>query len=196
MDIFKSVNAKTAGDFCLEIYQKMGLLDGIEVAKSSDRGFREKAIDLAGEYFADVEYEGEVVRAKVESLQTPTTSPRFAGYSSLKKEERLRTSSDISNDRGASPPAKEGWTPKADGVVGILHEGGDQFIRFPINKSIQKSQISPARDQRFAWMQSVINCTHYIYGEGEKEYLDTKPYPDIKFIDREKIDQPNYAWLG
>ena len=92
--------------------------------------------------------------------------------------------------------AWEGWIAKRDGVVGVLHEGGDQFIRFPIKQPIQKSQISAGRDQRFAWMQSVIKCTHYIYGDGEKEYLNTKPFSDIKFIDREKIDQSDYAWLG
>ncbi len=196
IDIFTSTDEKTAADFCLEMYRKMRLLERIGILRSSDKNFRQKAQDLAIDYFADIEYQGEVVRAKVESLQTPTTSPRFAGYSSLKKEERLRTSSDISDDRGASPPTKEGWTPEADGVVGVLHEGGNKFIRFPINQPIQKSQKSPNRDQRFAWMQSVINCTHYIYGEGEKEYLDISKFPDIKFIDREKIDDPSYAWLG
>jgi len=39
------------------------------------------------------------------------------------------------------------------------------------------------------------NCTHYIYGEGEKEYLDVS-LSRITFIDREKTDLPNYAWLG
>jgi hypothetical protein len=80
--------------------------------------------------------------------------------------------------------------------TGALHEGGEKYIRFPVTKPIEKSQKNPARDQRFFWMQSVINCTHYIYGEGEKEYLDVSPFPKIKFVDREKIDEPNYAWLG
>lgn len=30
-EIFNSVNQKLVADFCLEMYQKMGLLDGIEV---------------------------------------------------------------------------------------------------------------------------------------------------------------------
>jgi hypothetical protein len=195
IEIFKSVNQKLVADFCLEMYKKMGLLDGVEVVRSSDKNFRQKTIDLAGEYFADVEYQGEVVRAKVESSPTPTTSPA-SRVLLLKKEERLRPFSDVADNRGASPPSKGGVAASADGVVGVLHEGGDQFIRFPINQNIQKSQISAARDQRFAWMQSVINCSYYIYGEGERDYLDVSPFPKIKFIDREKIEQANYGWLG
>ena len=79
IDLFASDNEKNVADFCLEMYKKMGLLDGVEVARSSDKTFRQKAIDLAGEYFADVEYQGEVVRAKVESSPAPTTSPAVAG---------------------------------------------------------------------------------------------------------------------
>jgi len=192
--LFASTDKKTVADFCLEMYRKMGLLEGIEVLRSSDKNFRQQAPELAGEYFADVEYQGEIVRARIETSTTPTTSPA-SRVLLLEKEEMLRTSSDNTGNRGASPPPLRRGGSEADGVVGVLHEGGDQFIRFPINQPIQKSQISPNRDQRFAWMQSVINCTHYIYGEGEKEYLDISQFPDIKFIDREKIDQADYAWL-
>jgi hypothetical protein len=147
IDIFKSTDQNLVADFCLEMYQKMGLLDGIKILRSSDKNFREQAPDLAEDYFADVEYQGEVVRSQ-----------------------------------------------QIDGKL-QLHEGGGKYIILPDQK-IAKAQISPARDQRFAWMQSVIKCTHYIYGEGEKEYLDVKPFPDIKFIDREKIDNPNLAWIS
>jgi hypothetical protein len=147
IEIFKSTNQKFAADFCLEMYRKMGLLDGIEVLRSSDKDFRNKAIDLAEDYFADVKYQGETVRAQM-----------------------------------------------IDGGL-KLHEGGGKYITLP-NQPIAKSQISAARDQRFAWMQSVINCTHYIYGEGEKEYLNVSQFPDVKFIDREKIDQADYAWIS
>jgi len=196
IDILKSTDQHLVSDFCLEMYQKMGLLDGIEVLRSSDKNFREKADDLAGEYFADVEYQGEIVRSKIELPLTPSLkkegeAPDYAQASSGKP--RLSA-----EQPSKTPPlfSKEREGVSSEQLVGVLHEGGDQFIRFPIKQLIQKSQISAGRDQRFAWMQSVINCTHYIYGDGEKEYLDTKPFSDIKFIDREKIDRPNYAWLG
>ena len=147
IDIFSSTNEKTAADFCLQMYQKMGLLEGIEIIRSSDKAVRQQAPELTGEYFADVEYQGEIVRAQLLDGK---------------------------------------WQ---------LHEGGGKYITLPDQK-IEKSQKSPGRDQRFSWMQSIINCTHYIYGEGEKEYLDISPFPNIKFIDREKIDQPEYASLG
>ena len=44
-------------------------------------------------------------------------------------------------------------------------------------------------------MQSIIHATHYIYGEGEKGYLKTEDFPTVTFVDREKIDQADEAWL-
>jgi hypothetical protein len=35
IDIFKNTNANNAADFCLEMYKKLGLLDGIEVVRST-----------------------------------------------------------------------------------------------------------------------------------------------------------------
>lgn len=147
IDLFAMTEEKTVADFCLKMYKKMGLLDGIEILRSSDKTFRAAAPDLDKDYFLDVEYLGEIVRAQM-----------------------------------------------INGKL-MLHEGGGKYIELPIPKSIQKTQKSAARDQRFLWMQSVINCTHYIFGEGEKEYLDVSPYPNIKFIDRDKIDQSDFAWL-
>jgi len=170
IDVFSSVNQKFVADFCLEMYLKMGLLERIEILRSSDKSFREQAPELAGEFFADVEYRGEIVRAKIEDKSVVA---RFI--------------------EPLEPDKSGNYKTTQSQLVGILHEGGNQFIRFPINESIQKWQKSANRDQRFAWMQSVINCTHYIYGEGEKEYLDTKPFPNIEFIDREKTDQADYA---
>lgn len=144
IDVFSSADGKTVADFCLEMYKKMGLLDGIEVIRSSDREFRMKAPDLAEDFFADVQYQNELVRAQM-----------------------------------------------INGKL-MLHEGGDKYITLP-DEIIGRHQKSAGRDRRFAWMQSVINCTHYIYGEGEKEYLDVSPFPDITFIDREKIENPDYA---
>ena len=41
----------------------MGLLEGIRVVRSSDPAFRRAACDV-DDYFVDVPYEGEVVRAR------------------------------------------------------------------------------------------------------------------------------------
>jgi len=147
IDLFSSINAPNVADFCLEMYQKMGLLDGIEVVRSSDKNFREKAPDIS-EGFVDVEYQGEIVRAKI------------------------------------------------DGDKLSLHEGGPVYTYLPKPDKILKSQINPGKDERFLWMNSVIHCTHYIFGEGEKGYLKTENFPEVKFIDREKIENSDYAFLG
>src|SRR3954469_10616983 len=62
IDIFKAACADTAADFCLEMYRRMGLLDGIRVARSGDLAFRAAACEIP-EFFVDVPYEGETVRA-------------------------------------------------------------------------------------------------------------------------------------
>ena len=64
IDIFKKAKGENVADFCLDMYKLLGLLDGIEVMRSSDKDFREKASELT-EFYADVEYEGEVVRAEM-----------------------------------------------------------------------------------------------------------------------------------
>lgn len=61
--IFKNTSAANAADFCLEMYRGMGLLDGIRVARSSDPAFRRAACDVP-DFFVDVPYEGEIVRAR------------------------------------------------------------------------------------------------------------------------------------
>ncbi len=147
IDIFKSVDANTVADFCLEIYKKMGLLEGVEIYRSSDKNFRLNALDLSQEYFADILYQNEAVRAK-------KTSNGFQ-----------------------------------------LHKGGGQFIDLP-EEPVEKTQKTPAAKERFAWMNSVINCTHYIYGEGEAQYMDFKEHPKVQFIQRDIIDNPTLAWLS
>ena len=63
IDIFKKVSAANVADFCLEMYRGMGLLDGIRVVRSSDPAVRRAACDVP-EFFVDVPYEGEIVRAR------------------------------------------------------------------------------------------------------------------------------------
>lgn len=161
MDLFSSIDADNAADFCLEMYknlrvlirannatEKRGLLDGIEIIRSSDKDFRNQTCDIQ-DGFADVEYKNEIVRAKL------TSGKHFL----------------------------------------TLHEGDDVYTKIPFPDNISKAQISPGAKDRFKWMQSVIHCTHYIYGEGEKEYLHFGAFPEVKFIQRDETDQPEYAWI-
>src|SRR4051812_28766489 len=60
---FKSVEARTAADFCQQMYKHMGLLDGIRLARSSDPEFRKRAVAI-DDFFVDVSWEGETVRAR------------------------------------------------------------------------------------------------------------------------------------
>ena len=144
IDVFKKTSAANVADFCLEMYRHMGLLDGIRVARSSDPAFRRAACEV-DEFFVDVPYEGEIVRA------------RFV-----------------------------------DGAL-KLHEGGDSFVTLPAI-AFTKEQISPARDTRLRWMQSVLHCTHYIAGASEQAYLDKKDASEITFANRDTIDRPDEAY--
>jgi hypothetical protein len=144
IDIFKKISAASVADFCLEMYRQMGLLAGIRVVRSSDPAVRRAACDIS-EFFVDVPYENEIVRA------------RF------------------------------------DGKDFKLHEGGDSFVTLPLT-GFSKEQISPARDSRLLWMQSVLHCTHYIAGAGEQAYLRRKDAPEINFSTRDAIDQSDEAW--
>ncbi|MEY4916444.1 MAG: hypothetical protein RL616_357 [Verrucomicrobiota bacterium] len=144
IDLFKKVSADTVADFCLEMYRQMGLIEGIRVVRSSDPNLRRAACDVS-EFFVDVPYEGEIVRA------------RF-GDDAFQ-----------------------------------LHEGGNSFISFPLTK-FTKEQISPTRDTRLRWMQSVLHCTHYVAGAGEQAYLRREDAPEITFIQRDDIDRSDEAY--
>jgi hypothetical protein len=144
IEIFKNTTEATVADFCLEMYRGMGLLEGIRVARSGDPAFRRAACEVS-DFFVDVPYEGEIVRAR-------------------HHEGTLR-----------------------------LHEGGDSFITLPAT-DFTKEQISPARDTRLRWMQSVVHCTHYIAGAGEQAYLRQEEAPEIAFVRRDSIDRHDEAY--
>ncbi len=74
-----------------------------------------------------------------------------------------------------------------------LHEGGDAFIELP-ETGFEKHQISPTRDTRLGWMQSIIGCTHYVCGAGEQAYLCTSDAPEIEYVPREEIERSNEAF--
>ena len=144
-DHFEAIEATNVADFCLDMYGRMGLLDGISILRSSDRGFREKACAIE-DYFVDVEHEGELVRGR-------------------KTEDAL-----------------------------LLHKGGDSYIRLPLEPHT-KAQISPTRDTRLSWMQSVVRCTHYVAGAGELKYLNTDEAPDVEFVTRDNISDSDRAYV-
>ena len=144
IEILKSVSGKNVADFCLAMYRQMGWLDGIKVVRSSDAGFRKAACEV-DEFFVDVPYEGEIVRARFGS---------------------------------------DAFT---------LHEGGNSFITLPMVPFV-KERVSPARDTRLRWMQSVIHCTHYIAGAGEQAYLRREDAPEINFVVRDTIDRSDEAY--
>ena len=143
---FKVVDASNAADFCHAMYGRMGLLDGIRVERSSDPEFRKRAASV-DDYFVDVRWEGEIVRARYR-----------------------------------------------DGKL-LLHKGADRYIELP-PQSHDAMQISPTRDTRLGWMQSVIHCTHYVAGAGERQYLNEAAAPGVTFMQREEISDSNLAYIG
>ena len=80
-----------------------------------------------------------------------------------------------------------------DGVP-KLHEGGDAYLTLPA-ASFTREQISPTRDTRLRWIQSVIHCTHYIAGAGEQAYLNQADAPEITFVNRDPIDRSDEAYV-
>jgi hypothetical protein len=77
----------------------------------------------------------------------------------------------------------------------LLHKGGDNFIEIPA-QSFDATQISPTRDTRLRWMQSVIQCTHYVAGAGERQYLNEADAPGITFVQRDDIADSGFGYTG
>jgi hypothetical protein len=74
-----------------------------------------------------------------------------------------------------------------------LHEGGSSYLTLPAT-AFTPSQVSPSRDSRLRWMQSVIHCTHYVCGAGEQAYLNKADAPEITFVNRDPIDRSDEAY--
>jgi hypothetical protein len=144
VEAFQQTSADNIADFCLEMYRRMTLLDGVRVVRSGDPAVRRAACDVNA-FFVDVPYQGEIARARF-----------LAGAFSL-------------------------------------HEGGEAYIPLPA-VPFTKEQISPARDTRLRWMQSVLHCTHYIAGAGEAAYLNKKETPEITFLNRDTIERSDEAY--
>ena len=146
-DMFRGVQADSVADFCLAMYTHMGLLEGVRVVRSGDPDVRRAACDIP-DFFADVPYENEIVRARVQ-----------------------------------------------DGVA-RLHEGGNSYVTVPLTAPIIPERISPTRDTRLRWMQSVVRCTHYVTGAGEQAYLQTGETPEITFVGRDSTERSDEAFTG
>jgi hypothetical protein len=166
INVFKKISAALVADFCLEMYRGMCLLEGIRVVRSSDPAVRRTACDVP-EYFVDVPYEGEIVRARFTS-EDGMADPALRDLD-----------------------ARQRIPIKFKGAL-ILHEGGDSIVTLP-KITFSKEQISPVRDTRLRWMQSVLHCTHYVAGAGEKAYLRQEEAPEITFVNRDYIDRPDEA---
>jgi hypothetical protein len=141
---FKETKSSNVADFCLEMYTRMGLLDGVRVERSSAPQFRARAAAVS-DYFVDQPYEGEIVRARYR-----------------------------------------------DGKL-LLHKGGDRFLEIP-GGEFGPEQISPTRDTRFVWMQSVIRCTHYVAGASEQDYINKADAPEVKFVRRDEISDSGKSY--
>jgi hypothetical protein len=145
VDLFRAVRAGTVADFCLEMYLRLGHLEGVQVVRSSDPGIRRQAAEVA-DFYVDVVHEGELVRARC-------------------RDRKL-----------------------------MLHRGGDEYLQIPYSEP-GKESISPARDTRLRWMQSVVHCTHYVAGASEMQYLDRSQAPEITFVERAAIDRPHESYV-
>ena len=74
-----------------------------------------------------------------------------------------------------------------------LHAGGDVFLTVPA-VPFTKQQISPTRDTRLRWMQSVVRCTHYVAGASEQNYLRKADAPEINYVVRDTIERSDEAY--
>ena len=144
VEAFRGNPAANVADFCLEMYRRMGLLDGIDVVRSGDPAVRRAACPV-DDCFVDVPHEGEIVRARLQ-----------------------------------------------DGVL-RLHEGGDCYVTLP-PQAFGPEQVSPTRDTRLRWMQSVVHCTHYVAGASEQDYLRREDAPEITYLKRDEIDRSDEAY--
>ena len=177
INVFKKISAALVADFCLEMYRGMGLLKGIRVVRSSDPAVRRAACDVP-EFFVDVPYEGEIVRARF-TYENGRADP------ALRDPDARLVASKRGGDGQRVPTEFRGKL--------TLHEGGDSFVTLP-ETAFTREQISPTRDTRLRWMQSVLHCTHYVAGAGEKSYLHPEEAPDVTFINRDAIDRSDEAY--
>lgn len=76
-----------------------------------------------------------------------------------------------------------------------LHQGGSSFLQVEADCT-DRGLVTPTRDTRLLWMQSVVQCTHYVAGAGEIKYLNTEEAPEIEFVERDPIERSDEAYVG
>ena len=76
----------------------------------------------------------------------------------------------------------------------LLHKGGGSFLKLPL-APYDATRVSPTRDTRLRWMQSVIQCTHYVAGASEVKYLNMEDAPGVQFVTRDEISESDRAYL-
>jgi hypothetical protein len=74
-----------------------------------------------------------------------------------------------------------------------LHKGGGVYLTLP-PAEFSREQVSPTRDTRLKWMQSVIHCTHYVSGASEQDYMREADAPEITYVRREVIERADEAY--
>ncbi len=144
VEAFRETRAGNVADFCLEMYRRLGWLEGVRVVRSSDPEVRRRAARVE-DCFVDVPHEGELVRAR----------------------------------------------RRPDGSL-ALHKGGAEWIELPPQET-RPEQVSPTRDTRWAWMRSVIPCTHYVAGRGEIQYLDPAAAREAEIVPRDEVADADRA---
>jgi hypothetical protein len=75
----------------------------------------------------------------------------------------------------------------------VLHQGGESYLTLP-PVEFTKQQISPTRDTRLKWMQSVLHCTHYVAGASEQTYMCKADAPEITYVVRDTIERSDEAY--
>ena len=144
-EAFRAVGAENVADFCLEMYRRMGLLDGIRIARSSDPAFRLAACEVE------------------DTTSTCRTRARWCGPGWW------------TDGPGCTREATSTWTSPTSPYT--------------------REQISPTRDTRLRWMQSVIRCTHYVAGASEQDYLRKEDAPEITYVVRDTIERADEAYV-
>ena len=74
-DLFARIREETVADFCLNAYDKLGLMSDIKLVRSGDSAFRKMA-EPPVDYFADVQYDGKLYGPDLKTENSYCTKER------------------------------------------------------------------------------------------------------------------------